>query len=237
MSKHTSTNTKQSEAKRHEEVWQLLPWYVNGTLDDPERDIAAQHISICQTCEGEIARCRTIASALHSSDVAAWTPSPAHFIRLMTHIDRESTLTTVERWRLRIREWVDKSRRAFLETSSPLRWTLAVQSAVMVLLAAVIILQGSIAPPVPYLTLSDVGTGPELARAHIRVVFADDIMEREIRALLSSVDGAIVAGPSQMAVYTVVILGSGEERPARTRAALETLRAHSKVRLAELKEP
>jgi hypothetical protein len=231
------TNTKQSEAKRHEEVWQLLPWYVNGTLDDPERNTVAQHIPICQTCEGEIARCRTIASLLHSSDLAAWTPSPEHFTRLMTRIDRESALTTAERWRLRIYEWVEKSRLAFQGTPSPLRWALAVQTAVIVLLAAAIVLQTSTAPPLFYRTLSDAVSSTEPGRTHIQVVFADDLTERELRALLSTVQGAIVAGPSAMAVYTVVIPASGEERPARTRAALETLRAHPKVRLAEPKEP
>jgi hypothetical protein len=237
MSKHTSTNTKQSEAKRHEEVWQLLPWYVNGTLDNPERNIVAQHISICQTCEGEIARCRTIASVLHGSDVAAWTPSPAHFTRLMTRIDRESALTTVERCRLHIRQWIEKSRLAFQGMSSPLRWALAVQTAVIVLLAAAIVLQTSTAPPLSYRTLSDVVTDPTPDRAHIRVIFTDDMTERELRALLDTVQGTIVAGPSAMAVYTVAVPASASERTERTRSALATLRAHPKVRLAEPKEP
>jgi len=114
---------------------------------------------------------------------------------------------------------------------------------VIVLLAAVIILNlaPSIAPPLAYRTLSRVEqnavTGLDPDSVHISVVFADDITERELRALLSTVQGMIVAGPSPMGVYTVAVPASGDERAARTRATLETLRAHTKVRLAELKEP
>jgi hypothetical protein len=114
---------------------------------------------------------------------------------------------------------------------------------VIVLLAAVIILNlaPSIAPPLAYRTLSRVEqnavTGLDPDSVHISVVFADDITERELRALLSTVQGMIVAGPSPMGVYTVAVPASGGERAARTQATLETLRAHPKVRLAESKEP
>ena len=88
-----------------------------------------------------------------------------------------------------------------------------------------------------YRTLSDAGSGPAAGRVHLQVVFADDITEREIRTLLSSTGATIVAGPTPMAVYTLALAGDDRGGPARTRETLEVLRAHPKVRLAEVKQP
>ena len=46
----------------------------------------------------------------------------------MTRIDRESSLTSTERWRLRIHEWIAKIRAIFQSTPSPIRWALAAQT-------------------------------------------------------------------------------------------------------------
>ena len=64
----------------------------------------------------------------------------------------------------------------------------------------------------------------------IRVVFADDITEKELRTLLASVGGTIIHGPSALGVYTVTIPLAGR---AQLGPVLEALRAHPQVRLAE----
>jgi hypothetical protein len=231
-----SKDYKQSEAERHKQVWQLLPWYVNGTLDDSDREAVAHHIWLCQTCEREVVRCQTVVSVLGKDDTSAWTPSPRHFNRLMTRIDRESSLTTAERWRIRIQEWVAKIRSAFQSTPAPIRWALAAQTAVIVLIV-VATMSTRKASPSLYSTLSDPVVSHEAGQWHITVVFAEEITEREVRSLLSTINGTIVAGPSAMAVYTVTIPASGDEQSGEVQAALAKLRAHPKVRLAEPKQP
>jgi hypothetical protein len=234
-----SKDYEQAETKRHEQVWQLLPWYVNGTLDDLERETVARHVSLCQTCEDEIVRCRSLVSVLGSDDTPAWTHSPRDFDRLMTRIDRESSLTSTtstERWRLRIHEWIEKIRAMFQSTPSPIRWALAGQMAVIVLIVMAT-MSTWIASPLPYSTLSDPVVGDEASQSRLTVVFAEDITEHEVRTLLSTIKGEIVAGPSAMAIYTVAIPASGDERSGQAQAALEKLRAHPKVRLAEPKQP
>jgi hypothetical protein len=231
-----SKDYKQSEAKRHEQVWELLPWYVNGTLDDSERETVAHHISMCQTCEGEVVRCRTLVSLLSTDDEPAWKPSSAHFNRLMTRVDRESSLPTSERWRLSMHEWLEKSRAVFQSTPSPMRWALAAQTAVMVLIVMAT-MSTWIAAPLPYSTLSDPVLSDEASQSQISVVFAEDITEQEVRTLLNTIEGAIVAGPSAMAVYTVAVPASGDRRSDQVQAVLEKLRAHPKVRFAEAKQP
>ena len=227
----------QSDGNHHQKVWEILPWYVNGTLEGHEHEFVARHILRCQSCADEVVRCQSIATAVRSSEEAARTPSPEHLARLMERIDRGSASAAPERWRIRVREWIEKIRLAFQETPSLFRWVLAAQTAAIVLLAAATIWQASVAPSLLYQTLSDAGSGPEPGRVHLQVVFADDITEREIRTLLSSIGATIVAGPTPMAVYTVALATDDRAAPAQTRERLALLRAHPKVRLAEAKQP
>lgn len=224
----------EADANQHQKVWEILPWYVNGTLEGHEQEFVARHILRCQNCADEITRCQSIASAVRSAKEAAWTPSPEHLARLMERVDRASTSAAPEHWRIRVGDWIEKIRLYFQETPSLFRWALAAQTAAIVLLSAAIVWQASVAP---YRTLSDAGSGPRPGRVHLQVVFADDITEREIRTLLSSIGATIVAGPTPMAVYTVALSGDAREGPARTRETLTVLRAHPKVRLAEAKQP
>ena len=226
-------SSDQSDARRHEEVWEILPWYVNGTLDDGEHDVVARHLLRCQTCADEVARCQSLAAAVRGAEDALPRLAPENLARLMERIDRGGTAAAPERGRIHGREWLQKIRLAFQETPSFTRWALAVQTAVVVLLASAILFQASFAPFPVYRTLSDAGSGPKLARVYFQVVFADDIAEREIRTLLSSIGATIVEGPSPMAVYIVAVPADDREAPSRTREVLAVLRAHPKVRLAE----
>jgi hypothetical protein len=224
----------QSDGNHHQKVWEILPWYVNGTLEGHEHEFVARHILRCQSCADEVVRCQSIATAVRSAEEAMRMPSPEQLARLMERIDRGDASAAPERWWIRVREWIEKIRLTFQDTPSLFRWALAAETAAIVLLAAAIIFQGSVGPSF-YRTLSDPGKGLEPGRVHVQVVFADDITEREIRTLLSSIGATIVAGPTPMAVYTVALVADDREAPARTRETLALLRAHPKVRLAEAK--
>ena len=136
----------QSDGNHHQKVWEILPWYVNGTLEGHEHDFVARHILRCQSCADEVVRCQSIATAVRSSEEAARTPSPENLARLMERIDRASTSAAPEHWRIRVREWIEKIRLAFQETPSLFRWALAAQTAAIVLLAAATLWQASVAP-------------------------------------------------------------------------------------------
>ena len=225
-----------SAGNDHQKAWEILPWYVNGTLEGNEQEFVARHILRCQSCADEVLRCESLATAVRSSEEAKRTPSPEHFARLMERIDRTSASAAPERWRILVREWIEKIRLAFQETPSLFRWALVAETAAIGLLVATITWQASVAPSL-YQTLSDAGSGPEPARVHLQVVFADDITEREIRKLLSSIGATIVAGPSAMAVYTVALTADDGAAPAQTQERLALLRSNPKVRLAEAKQP
>jgi hypothetical protein len=114
-------------------------------------------------------------------------------------------------------------------TPGPMRWTVAVQAALVVLLLALATWPGSLGPGPRYRTLAE-REQTRKNQAMVRLVFAEDATERDIRTLLSKVDGTIVDGPSAMGAYTVSVTARGSDAVA---AVLALLRADPHVRLAE----
>jgi anti-sigma factor RsiW len=49
--------------QRHQEVWELLPWCMNRTLEAQERAHVEQHLAPCPACQEEVTRCHHIATA------------------------------------------------------------------------------------------------------------------------------------------------------------------------------
>jgi anti-sigma factor RsiW len=221
-----------SHPSAHQEVWDILPWYVNGTLDDRERTSVEAHLSTCAACQGELVRCRNLAAAVRAAAEDAWQPSAEHFARVLARLDATTASAPSRRgwWdRVRAQRYGEMLRR----TPPLMRWTLVTQSVLTLVLAVLLVWQRPWTPERFYRILSSSSEQTAQQRVQIHVVFADDITEKEIRALLTEVQGTIVAGPSPLGVYTVAVAISGDAR-APADMALQTLRAHSKVRLAEM---
>jgi hypothetical protein len=211
-------------SEEHRQLRERLPWYANGTLAPAEAAPLHAHLEGCAACRDELARCRRLADGLQARDEPGWAPSAAGFARLMATIDDSERATAPTRggtWRERLherlRDWLGGS-------SPPVRWALATQTALIVVLGAAWVAP---TPEPPYRALSDPAPGVPAPGVALRVVFDDDITEREWRDLLLAVGGRIVQGPSALGVYTVAIA------PSQAAAALARLRSHPKVRLAE----
>ena len=84
MTRHTPDR---GPDQQHQEVWELLPWYVNRTLETQERAHIEQHLVRCAACQAEITRCHYIATAVHLAEEPVLSPSPARFATLMAQID------------------------------------------------------------------------------------------------------------------------------------------------------
>jgi len=54
----TPTATPTAPTEAHERTQQLLPWLVNGTLEDAERQAVEEHLAACAECRGELAATR-----------------------------------------------------------------------------------------------------------------------------------------------------------------------------------
>jgi Putative zinc-finger len=217
----------------HQEVCELLPWYVNGRLEGGEREAVETHLSACPSCQAELGHCRDLAAAVQAAEETAWSPSPAHFSRLLARIDAaEAPGAQGGGWWEGLRSRYTKHLLVLQGTPRLVRWALAAQSAMILLLAGVLMWQAPFSPGPVYRTLADDGDQPPQSQARLQVVFADDMTEQELRALLTGIGGTIVKGPSALGFYTVEIPVS-EGSPDLVDPILEAVRAHQKVRLAE----
>jgi hypothetical protein len=213
----------------HPEVWALLPWAVNGTLEGHERRAIEERLATCSSCRAELARCHVVAASVLAAPAQAWSPSPADVSRILARAsaadDPEPPNTA---WWGRRRDQIRRALAALTPAPRVLRWACAVQGALVLLLASLVVWQAAAPAPV-YRTLAQSGDHASEAHLQIQVAFTEDMTERELRALLTSVGGTLVGGPSALGIYTVRI----EPSSAGPGVALEKLRAHGKVRLAE----
>lgn len=213
----------------HPEVWALLPWAVNGTLEGQERRAVEERLATCPSCRVELARCHAVAAAVLAAPAQPWSPSQADVSRILARAgaadDPEPRITAG--WGRR-RGQMRRVLAALAPTPPVLRWAFAVQGALVVLLASLVVWQATAPAPV-YRTLAKSGEHAGEAGPKIQVAFTEDMTERELRALLTGVGGTLVGGPSALGIYTVRIEPSSDGPGV----ALEKLRAQAKVRLAE----
>jgi hypothetical protein len=230
MTRHTPDS---SPDQQHQEVWELLPWYVNRTLEAQERAHVEQHLVRCSACQAEITRCHYIATAVQLAEEPVPSPSPARFATLMAQIDAtEAVDHPTHRWWSILCHALRRYGALFSGTPRVARVVLAVEGALVLLLAAVLVWQAQSGPEALYTTLSRPTDRPAQLWGQIRLVVADQMTARELRELLTGVQATIINGPSPLGVYTVAVpLVSSTPDPLQP--VLEVFHAHPHVLWAE----
>ncbi len=61
---------------RHDVVTELLPWYVNDTLDESERNLVREHIGACEDCRDNVELLSQIQRAVRTESPAPLVPAP-----------------------------------------------------------------------------------------------------------------------------------------------------------------
>ena len=144
-----------SHASEHQGVWEILPWYVNGTLDDRERASVEAHLMTCAACQGELARCRNLAAAVRVTAADAWEPSSEHLARVLARLDATPASATLRRsWWGAVRAQYARYAEMLRRTPPLIRWTLVAQSALTLVLVGLFVWQAPWAPEHFYRTLS-----------------------------------------------------------------------------------
>lgn len=180
------------EGRRHAEARRLLPWLVNGRLDDDARTWVEQHVAGCSDCRREVEELRLLRSsylggaddiAVHDADAAE---VDAGWRRLRPRLGRADA-GRERPWHGR---WMDA------------RWlaALAAQSVAIVVLGIMVWRQP--APPAAYRTL---GNTPAATAGTLVVQFDPRLTEARLRALVRSNDARIVDGPNATGAYVLAV--------------------------------
>lgn len=216
-------NIDRDKTMSHRRAWELLPWYVNGSLDGGELEALEAHLGDCEACRHELALEERWAREIRASEELVYSPERA-FAELSSRLAesdsgrRRSPQAARESW---WRRWL----RPLLEGGAGgLRVAVAVQAAVMLLLVGVLWVEPE---PAEFRTVSDVVAEAEVEGAHVRVVFEEEITEAELRRILLSAEARFVDGPSRRGLYTLEI---AEDRFDET---VERLRNDDRVLFAE----
>jgi anti-sigma factor RsiW len=206
----------------HEESRLALPWLANGTLDAAERQGVEAHVAACAECAADLAAERRLHDELRGTTAVSPAPHPVQLARLWSRIDgSEESAPAPRRGRARspLAGWPRAA-----------RWLVAAQAATILLLLALGTPFGrERSGAFRTLAAGDLANGAAGSTERLRVVFADTLDQRSLREILLPLGAEIVAGPSPLGVYTLVLPADAEP----IGWVLTHLRARPEVRFAE----
>jgi hypothetical protein len=198
----------------HEQAQQLLPWYVNGTLEADDAAMVETHLAECAECRADLA-----AEQALSREVAALPLDVEHaWSTLSDRIDAAGPPR-------RLAEPVP-----FLRRKVAIGWALGGSFAAAAAVAfAVAVVPG--APSPVGQTYRALGSAPTAAPGNALVMFRPDARDSDLRAALAKAGARIIDGPTASGAYVVRIA------PASRAQALDGLRATPQIVLAEPIDP
>jgi len=182
-----------TEQDRHDAVAELLPWFVNGTLDEQEEMLVEEHVHECVQCYSLLQQERRLHSLLGAESQATISSATHGFERLRSRLVPDA----------------DPPRAV-----PAARWRRAEGFALAAGLAAMVVTvaiwqrsdDAALAGAGEFETLSE----PAAAISQtVDIVFTPELLEAEMRALLQERGAVIVNGPTELGRYTIRI-----DRPA-----------------------
>jgi hypothetical protein len=216
-------NRRIENSAEHHEVSALLPWYVNETLGELDRQRADAHLGVCTACRDDLAAQRRICEAIDAQPAIDYMPV-ASLKRLQARLDTLAESTPAfapakeqPTQRLPRRGWMAAS--------------VATMAVAVALLAGNRFAQTDARLMQPnYHTVTK--SVPRPQGEVIRAVFVPSITLVELQTLLDEAQLRIVSGPTEAGVYSLA-----SNSTLTVRASLALLRQHSTVRFAEGTSP
>ncbi len=207
------SNESVAQRAAHDEVWDLIPWLVNGRASAEETLKAKSHLEHCAACTREFAAQRRVFDGMQADDSIAFA-SEASFQKLAARLDAPAAEPRI---------------------AVAARWVIA---ACFVVALGLVAWGGWMLQRPPgrgaagvYLTLT-AGPAAPINGARLRVVFTPDLTMNELQRLLHSINAHISDGPTEAGVFTLT-LGGGQQSSAEVARRLAVLRAATSVRFAE----
>ena len=222
----------------HHELSQLLPWYVNKSLQGAELKAVESHLSICLICNRELVQLQKLAKTV-IQEGAFDSAAQASFTRLKSRLHTQPLIFADK-----VKQDGANSRvlNGKVHVSSPgKRGRLAIPMVYPALaVAAVLLLSVTLLMPrmvmegvqlsSNYKTLSD-GQQEHMNTNEIRVVFAENVDQQQKSKILEHIKGIFIGNPTPQGVYSVKL---GKTIAAKELIQIvESLRKDSKVIFAE----
>ena len=217
-------NQSDYTAAEHQDVGELLPWFVNGRLSEADRQRVDAHVRLCKVCSDELAAQRRVYGVM-SADAGVERMPMAGLNRLRLRIESlddagpapaapeeasRSEVPAGSGWR---------QRRSAIAASIAM-------TAVGALAALLWNQHERRIAPANYYTVTT--TVPQPATTAIRAVFAPTVTLSELQKLLDDAHLKIVSGPTEAGVYSLAMSASPS-----VDWSLRRLRANEVVRFAE----
>ncbi len=201
-----------SSINEHEWSQDQLPWLVNSTLGDDDKQRLNKHLLDCKLCQKDFQQQRQWQQLMVRESTLEYAPQSS-LQRMMNRIDKPSLLKT---WSLSFANSLEKLsyRLASVRTRSKFGLLIiGTQTASVFVLALVVgwhtwrsdypieegIAQADTNPS--YQTLSS--PAGILSSPHLQVVFEDRVTLEEIKSLLQVMDARIASGPSEQGVFRI----------------------------------
>jgi Putative zinc-finger len=204
----------------HRHSWELIPWYVNGSITEVQRGSLLRHLDECADCRDEVEAQRVLMQTMRTRPL----------VENMPHGSLQKLWSRIDAHPAPARAAPPEARRQRL-----VAW-LAAAVVLQTLLTGVLttyLLRNPVGggSDAPYRTVSSSIAAP--GAPSIRAVFSPAMTLGEFQALLERSRLRIVNGPTQDGVYSLATGAAGDD----PKQALLALRAHPAVKFAELVGP
>ncbi|MCZ6855688.1 MAG: zf-HC2 domain-containing protein [Gammaproteobacteria bacterium] len=163
----------------HQTIVELIPWYINGSLNEAETDYVSKHVTECASCAAEIEAELQLARSM--------ADQPSGFDRLEAAEQR--SFETLAR-RIKGTE----------QHRSPIRLAIAAGALVAVVITAFV--AGRYTQEVSFEAMTSVTAD---SRPVLQLIFHPGVSERDLRLLIVDSGGALLGGPSSKGVYRLAL--------------------------------
>ncbi len=168
----------------HKEIRELIPWFVNGTLNESEQSLLDAHVRECDECR------REVEDLVRLSSKFGW---PQEVIELQ------------DSGRAAAADFVEALPETGAAGARP-AWAVPVLVTICVAVAATLT---TMIPPQDEFRTRSTKPGVVVAAPVVQVVFQERATEKAIRETLLAGGNVVLSGPSTLGVYRVAVT-SGE---------------------------
>jgi hypothetical protein len=197
----------------HQELSQLLPWYVNKTLQDGELKAVEAHLGVCLACKRELMQLQKLAQAV-KKEGSLDSAEHASFTRLKMRLHGQAQPSPQQVALEQPKNAVPGNVKQ-LSSARKQRWASSVSVLRHPALAMAAALLLSVALLMPrhvendaqlannFRTLSDAKPESAMNSNEIRVVFAENVDQAQKDKILARINGQVIDNPTAQGVYTV----------------------------------